>query len=208
MIKLSLYFKGKLLKVHQPKSGSISIGRDSGSDIAIDNLGISPLHALITLNGETALIEDKSEPTATETPVASGLIINNQKVTRHHLQHNDQVMLGKYTLKFTREADQEELPVVEAFPSQERSVPAWLQFLSGPKVGRTVKLLNPMVRLGKTGKTSAMISSRNGQYFIAHLEGEPRTRVQGRELDNERHDLNDGDRVQVGETEMLFFLEK
>ena len=208
MIKLSLYFKGKVLKVHQPKGGSVRIGRDPGNDIAIDNLGVSPLHALITLDGETALIEDKSEPATTETPIASGLIINNQKVTRHHLQHNDQVMLGKYTLKFTREVDPEELPIVEAFPSQERGVPAWLQFLSGPKLGRTIKLDNPMVRLGKTGKTCAMITSRNGQYFIAHLEGEPRTRVENRELDTERLGLHDGDRVQVGDTEMLFFLEK
>lgn len=204
MIKLSLTFKGKLIKVYQPHSKQLKIGRANNCDIIIDNLAVANLHALIEIDGNKAIIFDKSGG-INANPI--GVEVNGKKVEKHELNHNDEIQLGKYSLVFTREIDTEIPQAETAFPKQEKPKQGWLQFLSGPKLGRTIKLDNPMIRLGKSGKTSAMISTRNGKYFVSHLEGEPRTRVADQAVPESPTILNDGDTLQVGETLMLFFLQ-
>ncbi len=208
MIRLTLAFKGKALKVFQPENGCVKIGRAEDCDITIDNLALSPVHAIITIDGDNARIEDKSD-----TELDTGVLVNDEKIDSAELKHNDVIKLGKYELKFAcleapHKAEAAEEPqTTSGFLENRPVVQGWLQFMNGPKLGRTVKLSNSMVRLGKSGKTCAMISTRNGHYYISHLEGEPRTKVCNRDLDNNRLLLKDGDTLQVGETEMLFFLE-
>ncbi len=207
MIRLTLTFKGKALKVFQPQNGCVKIGRAEDCEITIDNLALSPVHAVITIDGDNASIEDKSDA-----GLDTGVFVNDKKVDSARLEHNDVIRLGKYELKFARleepaNTDSAEERTPSGFLENRPVVQGWLQFMNGPKLGRTVKLANSMVRLGKSGKTCAMISTRNGHYYISHLEGEPRTKVCNRDLDNNRLLLKNGDTLQVGETKMLFFLE-
>ncbi|VAW82163.1 hypothetical protein MNBD_GAMMA12-1011 [hydrothermal vent metagenome] len=213
MIKLTLQFKGKSLKVYPVKNQLMKIGRDSACDITIDNLALSPLHAIIEVDNNNLTIIDKSEKTE-----EAGVIVNANKVKQHKLDHNDVVYLGKYALKVTHEEttesvvnDSSMLPLQplpeETFIKSEKIQQGWLQIMSGPKLGRTIKLENSMVRIGKSGKTSAMITCREGKYYIAHLEGEPKTQVAQREIGDKQITLSDGDMLNIGTTQMLFFLE-
>jgi len=229
VIKLSLTFKGKLLKVYQLKQELVKIGRSDECDVAIDNLGFLPVHAVIEIKGETATLinsninkesevnnsidaETNSEPPDSEMYEPSDadaieIRVNDIKTDKHVLEHQDIIQLGKYALKFTREIDQD-IPHAEAtFPKVQIQQQGWLQIMNGPKLGQTIKLENPMVRLGKAGKACAMISNRDGNYFISHLEGEPRTKVKNQEVAEARISLVDGDTLQVGETKMLFFMQ-
>lgn len=211
MIKLTLQFKGKSLKVFPVKNKLVKIGRDAACDITIDNLALSPLHAIIEVEKDDVTIIDKSE--ATE---EAGVIVNASKVKQHKLDHNDVVYLGKYSLKVTREEEPESFihdsvmesePVATTFPKPEKLTQGWLQIMSGPKLGRTIKLENAMVRIGKSGKSCAMITCREGQYYIAHLEGEPKTQVARREISDAQVALTDGDMLNIGTTQMMFFLD-
>jgi pSer/pThr/pTyr-binding forkhead associated (FHA) protein len=207
VIKLTLYFKGNILKVFQPKSDLIRIGSAEDCDIAIDNLAILPLHAEIKVDGETAVLKSfyKKDDSDKQT---FPLLIDNKPVEEHSMEHNDEIHLGKYSIKFTREIDQPKAPPAETRFITKSIIQGWLQFMSGPKLGRTVKIENGMIRLGKSGKPTAMISTRDGQFYISHLEGEPKTRVRGSEIGADRICLNDGDTLEVGETKMLFFVDK
>lgn len=231
MIKLSLYFKDKLLKVYQPKESPIKIGRDPGCDIAIENLALSPLHAMIEIAGDKVTLVDKSEP---QSDTHFGLQVNNRKVTTHILADKDLIQLGKYALRYTHDPDQsgtdalphttatqattsdiataastmaETAEIVPPPPKPKLTRQGWLQFMNGAKLGRTIKLDTAMIKLGKSGKTAAMISVRENKYYVSHLEGEPRTRVNGQDIPDSRQCLNDGDNLQIGETKMLFFLQ-
>jgi len=207
VIKLSLSFKGKLLKIYQPKQKQVLIGRGAECDIAIDNLGFANVHAIINIDGNGANIEYKAKKSDNSDVELFELKVNAKKCDKHELKHLDVIQLGKYILKFTCELDQDIAPAESAFPKAKIPLQGWLQIMSGPKLGRTIKLENPMVRLGKTGKACAMISNREGKYYISHLEGQPRTRVKNEEVSDARICLNDGDTLVVGDTQMLFFIE-
>lgn len=197
MFKLTLSFKGRILKAFPLAPGQTLIGRAPDCDIQIENLGVSPQHVRIDVDGDHALLVDTSADGA-------GVLVNGKPVSEHELQHGDEILVGKHTLSVARSAE----PAAPR-PAPTLNVPArngWLQFLNGPKLGRTIRLDRNLVRLGKSGKQSAMIASRPDGYYISHLEGEEPTLVRGAEIDAQSHKLNDGDTIRIGDVEMLFFL--
>lgn len=199
MYKLTLSFKGRTLKVFQITGDQMLIGRSPDNDIQIDNLAVSPTHARVTLENNEMVITDTSND--------KNLLVNSKKTDTHTLAHGDVILIGKHTLTYTREIDSD----VEAPPtltSIQSPINGWLQFMSGPKLGRTMRLDRALIRLGKTGKQSAMVASRNGQYHISHLEGEKGTKVRGKDIGGESVQLNDGDTVQIGDIQMMFFTGK
>lgn len=198
MIKISLSFKGRILKVFRPTGGEVRIGRSPDCDIQIDNLGVSPLHARIVVDGEQATLLDTSED--------GGVLVNGKKVSEHVLQQGDEIVVGKHTLTFAHDdstvSRDSEPPPLHAVSN------GWLQFLSGPKMGRTIRLDRSMVRLGKSGGQSALIASRADGYYISHLAGEGPTKVGSTDIGEQSVKLNDGDTIQIGDTQMLFFLDE
>jgi len=90
MIQLELKFKDKVLKKIDTVKPEISIGRSPNSDIQIDNLAVSRKHArLIQLNGQY-VVEDLNSK--------NGILLNNEKISKAILKHNDIVGVGKHTL--------------------------------------------------------------------------------------------------------------
>lgn len=195
MIKLSLSFKGRILKVFRPTSDEIRIGRSPECEIQIENLGVSPVHARIVLEDDEATLVDTSED--------GSVLVNGNKVTEHRLTHGDAILIGKHTITVSEEAGP--APEAAAGSAAQPLRNGWLQFLSGPKLGRTIRLDRTLVRLGKTGKHAALIASRSDGYYVSHLEGEPATRVRNQPIGDESVKLNDGDTIQVGDVQMLFF---
>ena len=79
------------------------------------------------------------------------------------------------------------------------------QFMSGPKMGKTLKLDKSYIRIGKTGKAGAMITCRNDGYYIAHLEGDLPVKVDNHEIGDNRTLLKNGDTIEIADLKMLFF---
>ncbi|MEJ2343831.1 MAG: FHA domain-containing protein [Gammaproteobacteria bacterium] len=199
MLKLTLAFKDRMLKVHPLTEGETLVGRGAECGIQIDNLGVSPVHARIRCHQGHAVLTDTSG--------GSGLLVNNKPATEHELRHGDVVRIGKYALRCTEDAHTS----VEDSAPPEPLLPVrngWLQFLNGPKFGRTLHLDRNLIRLGKSGKSSAMVASRHDGYYLSHLEGDPPTRVGDTPVGHESVKLENGDTIQIGEIRMLFFIDE
>jgi pSer/pThr/pTyr-binding forkhead associated (FHA) protein len=90
MIKLELKFKDKVLKKIETDKPEITIGRGSNSDIQIDNLAVSKHHARLMKNNDHYVVEDLKS--------TNGTFLNDEKVPKAALKHNDIVTIGKHTL--------------------------------------------------------------------------------------------------------------
>jgi len=92
MAKLIITLDGQLLSEFEINKERVTIGRKPENDIPIDNLAISGEHAAITTFYNDAYVEDLGS--------TNGTLVNNQPITRHALHHGDEIVIGKYRLKY------------------------------------------------------------------------------------------------------------
>lgn len=207
MSKLTLEFKGKVLKVHYLEPGELLIGSDPACGIHIDSLAVQPKHAHITTSHHKSVISDLSGEEA-------GTFINDKKLEgEYQLKHDDEIRIGKHTLLFTTElvdeqADEQELPepVDPEGGARHTRKHAWLQILNGANVGKTISLSRNLTNLGKAGVQMAVIARREEGYFLSHLEGERTPLVDGKAIGEKSWKLEDGNIIQIGNVKMQFTL--
>lgn len=230
MSKLTLSFKGKLLKYFPLSEGETIIGSDPACKVFIDTLAIQARHASVTLNGDGAVLRDLDTP--------DGTFVNNARISDEYaLKSGDNIRVGKHTLTITLEpaivaeepAEPEVAPVAldEAIPEQaQEQLPepepaetdtvqpepvhaprhAFLQILNGQNMGKTISLKHNLVNLGKPGVQLAVIAHRNDGFFLTHLEGDTPPRVGDTQIGDKAWQLQDGDVIQIGNVRMQFTL--
>lgn len=213
MSKLTLAFKGKVLKVHYIRSGELLIGSDPECQIHIDSLALQPKHALITTAQHKSVIRDLSGDDG-------GTFVNEKKLDGDHpLKHDDEIRVGKHTLRFTTDpVDEmsEDYEIPETVDPEQggdsklirKTAPknAWLQILNGANVGKTISLHRNLTNLGKAGVQMAVIARRGEGYFLSHLEGERPPTVDGESIGEKSRKLEDGNTIQIGNVKMQFTL--
>lgn len=96
MAKLILSMDGVVLREIKLEKEKTSIGRKAHNDIQIDNLAVSGEHAVITTIGQDSFLEDLQS--------TNGTMVNGNAVQKHFLQDGDLIDIGKYKLKYLREA--------------------------------------------------------------------------------------------------------
>ena len=98
MLRVRVTLKGRPVKALALNNQSALIGRDPGSDLFLDNPGISREHARIepTPSGSYRIVDLGS---------ANGIFVNDQPVKMHFISNNDVVFVGKFALWFTYEED-------------------------------------------------------------------------------------------------------
>ena len=216
--KLTLSFRGKVLKVFPITQGTVTVGSDPSCFIHIDSLAVAPTHAKIATQGNESVI------TAVEN--TEGVYLFQNKITEHQLKDGDLLRVGKHNLSFSYE-ENNNLSVNDSTASIDISTasdhlqesatktPAnaaihkqgWLQILTGQNLGKALSLNRSMTNLGKPGVATAVITRRNDGYFISHLEGKGSPMV-GTETIGERSiKLKEGDVIQIGNIKMQFYLE-
>lgn len=100
MPTLTLTFKDNVIAKYSIKPGqSLTIGRKESNDIAIENLAVSGHHAKVDSVGEGFLLTDLQSK--------NGSFVNKELVQSHWLKHEDQILIGKHTLVFTYDEDEE-----------------------------------------------------------------------------------------------------
>jgi pSer/pThr/pTyr-binding forkhead associated (FHA) protein len=204
--KLTLSFKGNILRVIPVLEGDMLIGHDPSCTIHIDSLALEAQHARLHTSGPTSTIADLNTD--------AGTFVNQQKIAEHELQDGDVIRVGKHTLTFAFEeaafapVPHEPEPTAptppEPTPSQRQG---WLQILTGANLGKTLNLNKPLTNLGKPGVATAVIARRNDGYFISHLEGKVAPRVGDESIADKTWKLEDGDIIQIGNIKMQFYLE-
>ncbi|MFO8023959.1 FHA domain-containing protein [Thiohalophilus sp.] len=213
MSKLTLSFKGSILRVYPILKGSMLIGRDPQCTIHIDSLAVSPRHARLDTRDQTSVLVDLDSE--------GGTFVEQNKIDKHLLKDGDTIRIGKHTLEYKYEEDHnmahvDELPVpeVEEITPQQADAEqthetrqGWLQILNGQNLGKTLSLNRSMTNLGKPGVATAVITRRNDGYFLSHLEGEHPPLVDNQPLGDHSHKLQDGNTIQIGNIKMQFYLD-
>lgn len=223
MSKLTLSFKGKLLKYFPLSEGETVIGSDPGCTVFVDSLAIQARHASLTLSGETAVLRDLDTP--------DGTYVNGTRISSEYtLKNGDDIRVGKHNLMVTLEpaatnAEPEEIVLTpvpleeemeEVAPEVEADDPelehihaprhAFLQILNGQNMGKTISIKRNLVNLGKPGVQLAVIAHRNDGFFLSHLEGSTPTKVGDTAIGDKTWQLHDGDIIQIGNVRMQFTL--
>ncbi len=83
-------FAGQRFELTRPE---ITIGRDPGSDIFLDDITVSRRHARIFVSQEGPYVEDFGS--------LNGTYVNGERVDRRLLSPGDELQIGKYKLVFT-----------------------------------------------------------------------------------------------------------
>jgi pSer/pThr/pTyr-binding forkhead associated (FHA) protein len=90
MLKIILKFNDKLLKTIETGKQELSIGRNPGSDIVIDNLGVSDRHARILEQDGRCTIEDLDS--------TNGTFVDGKQIANAVLEQNSEIIIGKHSL--------------------------------------------------------------------------------------------------------------
>ncbi len=105
MAKLYLTLENKVLKEFDLAQEVVTIGRLPDNQVQIDNLAVSGHHAKIYREGDHYVIEDISS--------LNGTYVNNHRISKAIVKNEDQVLVGKHTLVFKDEYD-EDAPAAQA----------------------------------------------------------------------------------------------
>lgn len=74
--------------------GEISLGRDPGSDIFLDDVTVSRRHAKLTVSGDRVEVADAGS--------LNGTYVNRERVEVRTLMGGDELQIGKFRLVFVR----------------------------------------------------------------------------------------------------------
>ena len=92
MASVTVVFGGQEQKTHELDKPRMVVGREPSCDIHIDNLGISRNHCAFVAKGEAFVVQDLSS--------SNGTYVNGAKITERFLNDGDEIIIGKYSLKF------------------------------------------------------------------------------------------------------------
>ncbi|MES9993909.1 MAG: FHA domain-containing protein [Candidatus Thiodiazotropha sp.] len=210
MAKLTLSFKGRVIDVFHLESDKTQIGRNEDCTIPIDSLAIAPRQAVITRNDDQSYqlqALDEGFP----------VLLNHEQTEEARLNHGDVIQIGKHTLSFAEDVmdlgtDLSQTTSDEQIPDQNQqdedeetaSNSGVLQIMNGDNFGRIIPLNRNMTRIGHSGGDCAMITRREGGYFISFLEGPTPPSINQKPIGDEARLLTDGDMIDVGGTQMQF----
>jgi len=225
MAKVLLCLEGAVIKEFRLTRDRTSIGRRPSNDIQIENIAVSGEHAVLDRIGRDVFVEDLGS--------TNGTLVNGKPVQRQLLANGDEVVVGKYTLKYWQDAApaggdfdktmimrpgqaQAAAPQPAARPAAAPVAPAQaavgagaigvVKVLTGANAGRELLLNKPATTLGKAGVQVAVISKRPAGYFLIHVEGKQHPRVNGVEIGAAARQLKEEDAIELMGVQMVFFL--
>ncbi|MDT8317800.1 MAG: FHA domain-containing protein [bacterium] len=118
MAKVFLKFRDNTISEATLGQTALTVGRDSGNDIQVDNPAVSGIHARIWQEGETIFIEDAES--------TNGTYVNGEKIIKVALNENDEVLIGKHHLEIKTgdeaQKDEEDEPLTPVTPSLDKTM--------------------------------------------------------------------------------------
>jgi len=230
MNKVLLKFKDAVIKEIKLEKDVYKIGRKAENDIVIDNMAVSGFHAQLIKSNDTVYVEDLNS--------TNGTFVNGKKVSKHILNNGDVILIGSHTIEFFTDVKKEAEPtqayktrsmdatIVLDTKVQEQILTATekLEVLGGFIVieGSTEQkeyiLKERVTTIGKdesaliklkgffAPKVAALVNRRKEGYFITPSGGKD-LKVNGARIE-QRHDLKDGDIVEVAGLKLQFFIKE
>ena len=190
----------------------ITIGRDSSSDVCLEDSSVSRNHGRLFRIAGDYFIEDFGS--------TNGTLLNKQMVVKHILKDGDQITIGSFNLRYEKPTEQPDeafdpdktvvlQPSAIAAAAVEKSAPAsavapkvaTLRFFSGPHKGHIEKIERSLYTIGKPGGEVAAIARRSQGFFLLHIGG-MHPMINSKEMDSSRGvQLHEGDTLTIGDTQ-------
>lgn len=226
MAKLVVTLKGKVIDQHFIDKPEITVGREAGNDILIDDPEASRMHARIVSVGDDEIVEDLAS--------SNGTRVNGRPVVRQILQHRDVIEIGSHQLRYmssriASDTDFERTLLIQTLPRQAGSVgfgpiagipaarSATTRFAEGSVVvvagsdkhagGDTVRLDRVVTTFGVPGEQLVVLTRRPQGIFLTHVEGRRFPRVNGKPIGDAPQALKDGDLIEAAGCRLKFKLE-
>ena len=232
MARIILVFKRNVIKDYPFINESMTIGRDKGNDVIIDNLIVSNFHAKIDKIGDSYILTDLQS--------TNGTFVNKKKIVSCKLKHKDKIIIGKHLLFFAmskkeqlkaEETDLDKTMIIDSnihkeiltkkTGSNEKSIPnkeekiGVISFID--KSDREdIELTKKLIKIGKTKSseiqlkglfmpaTVAAISRRPNGYVITSTSEKAKVKVNG-EVIKESYYLKDFDTIVIGSYKLQFY---
>ena len=217
MAKLTIKFNDVVIDQIVLKQGDMNIGRRPGNDIVLDNMAVSGAHASIFTIGEDSFVQDLNS--------TNGTLVNNKRITKHHLADGDVVTIGNHSLTYINEKAVKATPdlaktVILSAPKQEdlaaaaksaakaSDVPkqASIFILSGTNNGKRIDIVQPITNLGRGGKRAGAISRNGHRYILSPGDEGEKLLLNGVKIGKNGEDLKNGDIIEIGDARMQFYL--
>jgi pSer/pThr/pTyr-binding forkhead associated (FHA) protein len=227
MARLILTINNEVISSHKvPPSEQLSIGRHSDNHICIDNLSVSGHHAAVRMVDQKLILNDLKSRNGTflnQEPVTESQLAHQDWITigKH-------IFIVDLYDSLSLEATENELKARSSANSHESEQtmileheavkPDWgfdyLSFLSGDR--EDYELTEQVVSIGKNkdadikvggfwsmlaGEPSATITRRQDDYFLEHVEGMLKPKINGTVLQGTRK-LNHQDIIKIGPVQM------
>ena len=205
MAKVLLKFRDNTISEVTLGRGAITVGRDSGNDIEIDNPAVSGIHARIWLEDNVIYIEDAGS--------TNGTYVNGEKINKVALNENDEVLIGKHHLDIQTsdevlKKDDEDEPLTPVIPSLDKTMildskirreltggqkeqKGEFVVISGPSEADRYELSDRIITIGKSAgalikikgffapKTAALINRTDKGYTITPADRKKPVKVNG-----------------------------
>lgn len=207
MVKLTVFFKDKIIHSELFESGTIHIGRDESNDLVIDSLAVAPTHAAIIIHSDSCSIKQLNDN--------FDMVINGKKAKESTLNNNDTLFIGKHDIVFNTTSeffDKPHLAPQAAKPSNEETnldlqLPtANLQFINGKNIGKIVPLKKALTRLELGNGGIVMIARRSDGYFVSALEDHGTTAVNNKPVQDHSCKLTNNDILTIENSALQFFV--
>jgi pSer/pThr/pTyr-binding forkhead associated (FHA) protein len=235
MPKVIIKFKESVQNEILLEKEIVTIGRNPGNDIYIDNLAVSSFHAKIIKEGDHFIIEDLKS--------TNGTFLNKKKITKASLHDNDTIIIGKHTLVFLlpeaedtdktldmkkprmdktmvldTKAHKEMLEAARAARSSEGNIGGFT-VIDGPTDKPEYELTDKLTTIGKiqtagirlkgifAPKVAAYVNRTAEGYFVSPSSSGKKPTVNGKIIEG-KSELKDGDILEIGKVRLQFFLKK
>lgn len=179
-----------------------TLGRKDTNDIVLDNLVVSSRHCVFELKGlADVFIEDVGS--------TNGTFVNNKRIQRQQLQDGDVIAIGNFRIQFLSASGDSGFGQTTAFDSLSMAtgqMHASFRVLNGSSVGLEVPVVKAVTTFGKPGVAVVAVSHRRSGFFVAHLDGETATMLNGKLLGADPVMLSDDDVLELAGTRMQFRL--
>ena len=225
--KLILSLNGTVINQYFIDKPSLTIGREEGNDIAIEDPVLSRQHARVLTVEKDQIIEDLQS--------RNGTLLNGRPLTRQILQHGDVIQLGSHHLRYmstrlaadadlertmlikglsrTAEAADQAAPVTvvpAGRQSKARLPEGHVRVLAGSghsESAEALRLDRVIATFGTPGEQLLVIARRPQGYILAHVEGRQFPQVNGQSIGTTPYSLRDGDLIEMADWRLEFRLE-
>lgn len=226
MAKLVLSTEGSIVDQRFLDDARLTVGRRAGNAIVVDDTAVADLQFTIVVVGNDHILEHASD--------GAGTAVNGKPVLRRILRHGDVIELGAFHLRYidTKASSAFDLertmliaglpPPVAAVvgiaaeradsdaPQARASVVNFprgrVRWLGDARGERTQTLNRVVATFGEPGVALAVVTRRPHGYFLTHVEGRDRARVNGVSIGVQPQALRHGDVIEVGDDKLSFEL--